>query len=209
MTVTARAVKDQHKGYICAPLGTWGEKCQPHPVPPLTEAAVFLISMTQWCPTLSPVAAPTIQTLGRWCMVASGCVFTPKVFIRMKVHRWRRWHLLLNAAERLIFTAEVCFWWHMHTWLCLLNVIVSYWWLCTNSQRTASTCVCRSCWRSTDSYHTVIWLTEPERLFALAQVSCLFCLFSSPVSLDRTYSDLFPTVSHSLNKVNQLDDIFF
>lgn len=44
---TALAVKGQHKGYICAPQLTWGEKCQPDPVPSLTEAAVSLISATQ------------------------------------------------------------------------------------------------------------------------------------------------------------------
>lgn len=46
----ALAVKSPHKGYSCVMPLTRGRRCQPHPVPMLTEAAV---SLPQATPTLT------------------------------------------------------------------------------------------------------------------------------------------------------------
>lgn len=107
---TALAVKGQYKGDICA----WREKCQPHPVSSLTEAALSPISVTQVMPTLSqPQLIPFIQTVSLPMCVwehswVSGCVFESKVFhdntrTSMKCVMW------VNAGEQVIFIAKVCF----------------------------------------------------------------------------------------------------
>lgn len=41
-----RCIKSQHKGYSCVVSLTRGRRCQPRPVPSLTEAAVSLLNIT-------------------------------------------------------------------------------------------------------------------------------------------------------------------
>lgn len=73
--------------------------------------------------TVSPTADFSIQTRlvstffktpDAWEWL--GVSLNPKNFIRIKEHRWRMTDVvLLNAAEQVIFIAEVCSWSHMHT----------------------------------------------------------------------------------------------
>lgn len=91
--------------------------------------------------TVSPAADSSIHTLPcifqhSWRMMASGCVVEFKWFYWNERTQVKVVTGLLNAAEQVIFIAQVCLWTHMHTHQFKPLVLALFVFLMSLSQRS-------------------------------------------------------------------------